>query len=80
MLIRVECRTCGRGGYICEGYSTRLHWNTAVTEYSGPTSTPDYTIASNGDLPRMAGTLSPGGIWDKRWPGYRMVHFKIPLT
>jgi hypothetical protein len=69
MLIRlIDCQMCINGGYVCEGYSTRLHWKTTVNDKSR--SAPSAS-ALNGDGPQMAGPMSPGGQLDQRWPGYR---------
>ena len=28
----VDCQSCAQGGYDCEGYATRLHWNTSASD------------------------------------------------
>jgi hypothetical protein len=47
----VDCQTCSREGYVCEGYATRLHWKTIVNHNKSGSFT-DRTLASNGDLAR----------------------------
>ena len=68
----IDCQTCSTGGFICEGYSTRLHWNTTVGEESRTPWSPGIAARSvNGD--RIRNPSQSQYIWNKQFPGYRIL-------
>jgi hypothetical protein len=71
----VECQTCSNGGFVCEGYSTRLHWNTSVGEESRTPWSPGVAASLlNGD--RIRNPSQSQYIWNKQYPGYRTLTLK----
>ncbi|SRR5579859_4207753 len=67
----VDCKTCAREGFVCEGYATRLHWNTSVIHNSNSYSD-DLTLASNGDFRRKRRQSSCAYAVTKQFPGLSM--------
>ena len=73
-----ECQTCSTGGFVCEGYSTRLHWNTSVGEDSRTPWSPGVAASLlNGD--RIRNPSQSQYIWNKQYPGYRTLTLKVQL-
>jgi len=65
-----ECQTCAKGGFVCEGYLTRLHWNTTVGEESRTPWSPGIAAGANG-ADRIRSPSQSQYIWNKQFPGYR---------
>jgi hypothetical protein len=68
----VDCQTCAQGGYDCEGYATRLHWNTSASDGIVIIGIL-LTTAVNGDSPRKQRQSSTNFQVTRQIPGFSTI-------
>jgi len=68
----LDCQTCALGGYVCEGYATRLHWNTSAWDNKkSELDLPDHSLSSNPDFARKRRRSSAELPLTSQFPGLR---------
>lgn len=64
----IDCQICAQGGYVCEGYATRLHWNNNDDQLG---------FFSNGDFSRKRRRSSNNDSMSRQFPELRRPSYVV---